>query len=77
MQSPNCSSSRNYDPVERRCKGAKEKNSKCSQKGSKSLQTNNFPGVGSDNGTGTNNFGELVSLYFSACAPASYTFILQ
>ncbi|XXG70631.1 hypothetical protein AAC387_Pa07g0068 [Persea americana] len=47
----------NYDPVERRCKGAKERNPKCSQKGSKSLQTNNFPGIGSDDRTGTNNFG--------------------
>lgn len=75
-QSPNCTSSRNYDPVERRCKGAKERNPKCSQKGSKSLQTNNFPGIGSDDRTGTNNFGKHF-LYLSGQAPASYTFLLQ
>lgn len=39
---------RNYNPVERRSKGGKERNSKGLQKNSKSLQTNNShnPGTG-------------------------------
>ncbi|KAK1308583.1 Microtubule-associated protein RP/EB family member 1B [Acorus calamus] len=33
----------NYNPVERRCKGVKERNSKNGHRGSKSLQVNNTP----------------------------------
>ncbi|KAK1260844.1 Microtubule-associated protein RP/EB family member 1B [Acorus gramineus] len=33
----------NYNPVERRCKGGKERNSKNGHRGSKSLQVNNSP----------------------------------
>ena len=40
--------SRNYNPVERRCKGGKER--KGSQKSSKSLQANNLPNRGSTDG---------------------------
>lgn len=47
----------NYNPVERRCKGAKERNAKGSQKGSKSFQTNNCSSLGSDEGAGINNSG--------------------
>ncbi|XP_042496311.1 microtubule-associated protein RP/EB family member 1B-like [Macadamia integrifolia] len=42
----------NYNPVERRSKGGKERNSRVSHKVSKSLQANNFPSVISGNGTG-------------------------
>ncbi|KAL8465042.1 hypothetical protein ACS0TY_034501 [Phlomoides rotata] len=40
----------NYDPMERRTKGGRERNVKASQKSSKSLQTNNSlnPGMGSN-----------------------------
>ncbi|GAY39051.1 hypothetical protein CUMW_041420 [Citrus unshiu] len=37
----------NYNPVERRCKGGKERSSRGSQKISKSLQTNNMHNAGS------------------------------
>lgn len=37
----------NYNPVERRCKGGKERSSRGSQKISKSLQTNNLHNAGS------------------------------
>lgn len=40
-------SCRNYNPVERRCKGGKERSSRGSQKISKSLQTNNLHNAGS------------------------------
>lgn len=40
----------NYNPVERRCKGAKERNPKGSHKGSKSLQSSNMPNIGSVDG---------------------------
>lgn len=42
-----CCSCRNYNPVERRCKGGKERSSRGSQKISKSLQTNNMHNAGS------------------------------
>ncbi|KAK6924994.1 Calponin homology domain, partial [Dillenia turbinata] len=45
----------NYNPVERRSKGCKERNSRNSHKISKSLQANNSHNHGSGNGTGTNN----------------------
>ncbi|KAF8390225.1 hypothetical protein HHK36_024750 [Tetracentron sinense] len=44
----------NYNPVERRCKGGKERNPKGSHKHSKSLQANNLPNLGPGNGTGLN-----------------------
>ncbi|KAL0342619.1 UNVERIFIED_CONTAM: Microtubule-associated protein RP/EB family member 1A [Sesamum calycinum] len=44
----------NYNPVERRTKGGKEKNVKGSQKNFKSLQTNNSLNPGSCDGTGSN-----------------------
>ncbi|KAG8388676.1 hypothetical protein BUALT_Bualt02G0150100 [Buddleja alternifolia] len=43
----------NYNPVERRTKGGKERNTKGSQKSYKSLQTNNSFNSGSSDGTGT------------------------
>ncbi|KAJ4973542.1 hypothetical protein NE237_006716 [Protea cynaroides] len=47
----------NYNPVERRSKGGKERNSRVSHKVSKSLQANNYPSVVSGNGTGFNSSG--------------------
>ncbi|KAL2244250.1 microtubule-associated protein RP/EB family member 1B [Sesamum indicum] len=44
----------NYNPMERRTKGGKEKNLKGSQKNFKSLQTNNSLNPGSCDGTGSN-----------------------
>lgn len=46
--------SRNYDPVERRTKGGKERNPKGSIKSSKSLQTNNSLNSASCNGVSNN-----------------------
>ncbi|XP_058083949.1 microtubule-associated protein RP/EB family member 1A-like isoform X2 [Magnolia sinica] len=42
----------NYNPVERRCKGAKKRNLKVSQKGPKSLQASDLPNHSSVDGTG-------------------------
>ncbi|XP_058096554.1 microtubule-associated protein RP/EB family member 1B-like isoform X2 [Magnolia sinica] len=47
----------NYNPVERRCKGVKERNPKVSSKGSKSLQVNNLLNFGSVDGAGFNTSG--------------------
>lgn len=44
----------NYDPVERRIKGGKERNPKVSQKNFKSLQTNNSLNSASSNGVSSN-----------------------
>ncbi|KAL3640592.1 Microtubule-associated protein RP/EB member 1B [Castilleja foliolosa] len=44
----------NYNPLERRTKGGKDRNMKGSQRNSKSLQTNNFLNSGSCNGMGSN-----------------------
>ncbi|KAK6920857.1 EB1, C-terminal [Dillenia turbinata] len=45
----------NYNPVERRSKGCKERSSRNSQKSSKSLQANNSHNHSSGDGTGTTN----------------------
>ncbi|KAK9669264.1 hypothetical protein RND81_13G120300 [Saponaria officinalis] len=42
----------NYDPVERRCKGGKERSVKTCLKSSKSLQTNNMHNIGSGDRVG-------------------------
>ncbi|XP_058086471.1 microtubule-associated protein RP/EB family member 1B-like [Magnolia sinica] len=42
----------NYNPVERRCKGAKKRNLKVLQKGPKSLQASDLPNHSSVDGTG-------------------------
>ncbi|MCL7033056.1 hypothetical protein MKW94_024801 [Papaver nudicaule] len=44
----------NYNPVERRCKGGKERHPKGSTKASKSLQPNNLPHHGSGDAPGCN-----------------------
>ncbi|OVA09042.1 Calponin homology domain [Macleaya cordata] len=44
----------NYNPVERRCKGGKERNPKGSSKVTKSLQPNNLPNLSSGDATGFN-----------------------
>ncbi|KAI3454652.1 hypothetical protein Pfo_011315 [Paulownia fortunei] len=49
----------NYNPVERRTKGGKERNLKGSQKSSKSLQTNNSLNSGSCNGMGSNKISGI------------------
>ncbi|KAG8379165.1 hypothetical protein BUALT_Bualt07G0059800 [Buddleja alternifolia] len=49
----------NYNPVERRTKGGKERNVKGSQKSSKSLQTNNSLNSGSGDGMGNNKISVL------------------
>lgn len=48
-------SSRNYNPVERRSKGGKERYPKGSHKSSKSLQAINLHNSGSSDGVGLNN----------------------
>ncbi|KAL5992131.1 hypothetical protein ACLOJK_013046 [Asimina triloba] len=47
----------NYNPVERRCKGAKKRNQKVSQKGPQSLQASNLPNHSSVVGARTNASG--------------------
>ncbi|CAI9753870.1 unnamed protein product [Fraxinus pennsylvanica] len=49
----------NYNPVERRCKGGKERNIKGSQKISKSLQTNSSFNSGSGDGLGNNKISGI------------------
>ncbi|KAL2492919.1 Microtubule-associated protein RP/EB family member 1B [Abeliophyllum distichum] len=49
----------NYNPVERRCKGGKERNIKGSQKISKSLQTNNSFSSGPGDGIGNNKISGI------------------
>ncbi|KAF8378429.1 hypothetical protein HHK36_029768 [Tetracentron sinense] len=49
----------NYNPVERRCKTGKERNPKGFHRHSKSLQINNLPNLGSDNGTCLNKTSGL------------------
>ncbi|KAL6559481.1 Microtubule-associated protein RP/EB member 1B [Orobanche gracilis] len=49
----------NYNPLERRTRGGKDRNSKGSQKSFKSLQTNNFLNSGSSNGTGNNRISVI------------------
>ncbi|CAA3030216.1 microtubule-associated RP EB family member 1A-like [Olea europaea subsp. europaea] len=44
----------NYNPLDRRCKGGKERNIKGAQKMSKSLQTNNYSNSRSGDGIGNN-----------------------
>ncbi|KAF9625986.1 hypothetical protein IFM89_028372 [Coptis chinensis] len=51
----------NYNPVERRCKGGKERNSKGSQKVTKSLHVNNAANFGSSNGTKQGKVGGSMS----------------
>ena len=53
-----CSCFRNYNPVERRSKGCKERGSKGSNKSSKSLQANRLSGGDSADG-GDNNSSDL------------------
>lgn len=53
--------SRNYNPVERRCKVGKERNLRGSHKSSKSLQANSLPNRASIDG------GSLSSSDFLAC----------
>ncbi|PIA62627.1 hypothetical protein AQUCO_00200558v1 [Aquilegia coerulea] len=44
----------NYNPVERRCRGGKERNSKGSHKATKSLHVNNVTNFGASDGAGSN-----------------------
>jgi hypothetical protein len=58
-------SCRNYNPIERRGKGLKDRNTKGSQKNPKSLQTNNMHNPGSGDTVGLNKAsGQLVSPIF-------------
>lgn len=68
------SSCRNYNPVERRSKGGKERSSKGGQKISKSLQTNNMHNTGSGDTIGHHKTsGYLEPLNFlCACASLFY-----
>lgn len=72
-------SPRNYNPVERRVKGGKERNSKGSHKSSKSLQANNLHNSASGDIAGINkNSGLLVQCNFFCifCAFYSWLFML-
>lgn len=68
---------RNYNPVERRCKGVKDRNPKGSQKNPRSLQTNNMHNHGSGDTVGLNKAsGELVSPLFFCSVCAFYFFYI-
>lgn len=65
---------RNYNPVERRCKGVKDRNPKGSQKNPRSLQTNNMHNHGSGDTVGLNKAsGQLVSPLFFCCVYAIFS----
>ncbi|PON93632.1 Microtubule-associated protein RP/EB [Trema orientale] len=60
----------NYNPVERRIKGGKERNPKGSQKNSKSLQTNNMHNSSSGDAAGLRTSGPKQGKTYSASAAA-------
>ncbi|EXB49969.1 Microtubule-associated protein RP/EB family member 3 [Morus notabilis] len=67
----------NYNPVERRGKGGKERNFKGSQKNSKSLQTNNTHNAGSGDAAGLRNSGPKQGKTYSASGAADSTSEIQ
>ncbi|XP_062116486.1 microtubule-associated protein RP/EB family member 1B isoform X1 [Humulus lupulus] len=67
----------NYNPVERRVKGGKERNTKGSQKNSKSLQTNNIHNSSSGDAAGLRTSGPKQGKTYPASAAADSSSQIQ